>query len=167
MIGSQEGREGDEGDEGESEGPPEHRRYARYLRALEGVGEAEEAELVAAVLRDEDAVMAESAVNRHLERRAAELLTGPRFPAWAAMMAPVIGDRAFLARRLREWTLLRSVALGEPWTGEELLAASDWFQRTAAAAEVVTSPAALGLLAEHGRTRRVRNAAGRRQGPVP
>lgn len=144
------------------EEPPEHRRYARYLRALDSVAEAEEADLLATVLHDEDAAMAESAVNRHLERRAAQQLTSPRFPAWAAMMATVIGDRAFLARRLREWTLLRSIALDEPWTDEELLTASDWFQHTAAAAQLVTSPAALRLLAEHGRTRRVRNAASRR-----
>ncbi|AZM92715.1 hypothetical protein [Streptomyces sp. W1SF4] len=146
----------------EDEEPPEHRRHAGYLRALDSVSEAEEAALVATVLRDEDAVMAESAVNHHLERRAAQQLTGPRFPAWAAMMATVIGDRAFLTRRLREWTLLRSLVLDEPWTDEEVLTASDWFQRTAAAAELVTSPAALSLLAEHGRTRRVRNAASRR-----
>ncbi|WP_455361751.1 hypothetical protein [Streptomyces sp. SYSU K21746] len=37
--------------------------------------------------------------------------------------------------------------------------ASDWFQRSAAA--IVTSPEALKLLAERGRTRRVRNAASR------
>ncbi|MDK9499675.1 hypothetical protein QEZ40_005107 [Streptomyces katrae] len=146
----------------EDDEPPEHRRYARYLRALDSVAEAEEAGLLATVLRDDDTAMAESAVNRHLERRAAQQLTSPQFPAWAAMMASVIGDRAFLARRLREWTLLRSVVLDEPWTDEELLTASDWFQRTAAAARLVTSPAALGLLAEHGRTRRVRNAASRR-----
>ncbi|MFF9078905.1 hypothetical protein ACF1BR_04380 [Streptomyces rubiginosohelvolus] len=142
--------------------PLEHRRYARYLRALDSVGEAEEADLLATVLRDDDAAMAESAVNHHLERRAAQQLTSPQFPTWATMMATIIGDRAFLARRLREWTLLRSVALGEPWTDEELLTASDWFQRTAAATQLVTSAAALSLLAKHGRTRRVRNAASRR-----
>ncbi|MFJ8435308.1 hypothetical protein ACIQ9P_28835 [Kitasatospora sp. NPDC094019] len=139
--------------------PPEHRRYHQHLRALEAVVEAEEADLLAAVLRDEDRGMAEAAVNHHLGRRAAELLTGPGFPVWTATTATVVGDRDFLARRLREWTLLRAVALDEPWTDEELLAASDWFQRTAVTARFVTSPAALGLLAEHGRTRRVRNAA--------
>ncbi|EFL19313.1 hypothetical protein [Streptomyces sp. C] len=146
----------------EDDEPPEHRRYARYLQALDGVPEAEEADLLATVLGDDDAVMAESAVNHHLERRAAQQLTSPQFPVWATMMAAVIGDRAFLVRRLREWTLLRSIALDEPWTDEELLTASDWFQRTAAGAQFVTSRAALSLLAEHGRTRRVRNAASRR-----
>ncbi|WP_405977894.1 hypothetical protein [Streptomyces sp. NBC_00158] len=143
--------------------PPEHRRYARYLAALDGVGEAEEAALVADVLRDEHAGMAESAVNHHLERRAAEQLTGPGFPAWAAMMAAVVGERVFLARRLREWILFRAVVLDEAWSDEELLSASDWFQRTVAGAELVTSSAVLGLLAEQGRTRRVRNAASRRE----
>ncbi|MGE7387856.1 hypothetical protein ACQKM2_20505 [Streptomyces sp. NPDC004126] len=146
----------------EDDEPPEHRRHARYLRALDSVAGVEEADLLAAVLRDDDAVMAESAVNHHLERRAAEQLTSPQFPAWASMMATVVGERAFLARRLREWNLLRSIALDEPWTDEELLNASDWFQRTAALTQLVTSPAALRLLAEHGRTRRVRNAASRR-----
>ncbi len=142
--------------------PPEHRRYAVYLQALDVVPEADEAGLVAAVLRDDCVSMAQSAVNRHLERRAAELLTDPHFPAWARMMATTIGDRAFLIHRLREWTLLRAIALGEPWAAEKLTSASDWFQRTAAAAESVTSPDALSLLAERGRTRRVRNAASRR-----
>ncbi|MGW4895607.1 hypothetical protein ACWEQL_25570 [Kitasatospora sp. NPDC004240] len=141
--------------------PPEHRRYARHLAALESVAEEGEADLLATVLRDECVSMAEAAVNQHLERRAAEQLTGPRFPAWAGMMATVVEDRDFLTRRLREWTLLRAVVLDEPWTDEELLAASDWFQRTAVAVQPVT-PRALGLLAEHGRTRRVRNAAGLR-----
>ncbi|MFD8696404.1 hypothetical protein [Kitasatospora purpeofusca] len=142
--------------------PPEHRRYAQYLRALGSVAETDEADLLAAVLRDEDQSMAEAAVNQHLERRAAEQLTGPGFPAWAAMTATVVGDRAFLVRRLREWTLLRSLALDGPWTEEELLTASDWFQRTVTTSPLVTSPAAFGLLAERGRTRRVRNAASRR-----
>ncbi|MCX4756972.1 hypothetical protein [Kitasatospora purpeofusca] len=142
--------------------PPEHRRYAQYLRALESVAEAEEAELLATVLRDEDQSVAEAAVNQHLERRAAAQLTGPGFPAWAGRTAEVIGERAFLVRRLREWTLLRTIALDEPWAEEELLTASDWFQRTVTTSPLVTSPAAFGLLAERGRTRRVRNAASRR-----
>ncbi|MFD4908861.1 hypothetical protein [Kitasatospora purpeofusca] len=146
----------------EDDEPPEHRRYAEYLRALDSVAETDEAGLLAAVLRDDDQAMAEAAVNQHLERRAGQQLTGPGFPGWAEMMAAVVGDRAFLVRRLREWTLLRSVALDEPWSEEELLTASDWFQRTVTTSPLVTSPAALGLLAERGRTRRVRNAASRR-----
>jgi hypothetical protein len=144
------------------EEPPEHLRYRRYLGDLEDVSEADEAALVATVLEDPNVSMAEAAVNRHLERQAARLLTDPAFPAWAQTLATVIGDRPFLARRLREWTLLRAIALDEPWTAEDLTTASDWFQRTASVVLVVASPEALSLLAERGRTRRVRNAASRR-----
>ncbi|MEU4096355.1 hypothetical protein [Streptomyces sp. NPDC026673] len=147
------------------EEPAEHDRYRRYLRALDDVAEADEAGLVTTVLRDQDAAMAQAAVNHHLERRAAELLTDPAFTDWAGSMASTIGDRPFLTRRLREWTLLRSIALDEPWTAEELTTASDWMQRMVATTQVVNSTEALSLLAERGRTRRVRNAANRRLPP--
>ncbi|WP_330242963.1 MULTISPECIES: hypothetical protein [unclassified Streptomyces] len=105
--------------------------------------------------------MADSAVGRHLDRRAADLLTDPRFTAWAQNLTEVIADRDFLTRRLREWTLLRSIAQGKPWVAQELISASDWFQRVAATTQIVPSPEALMLLAERGRTRRVRDAASR------
>ncbi|MER5667151.1 hypothetical protein [Streptomyces mirabilis] len=148
-------------DEEPAEEPAEHRRFACYLQALEAVAEADEADLVAAVLRDQDTTMADSAVGRHLDRRAADLLTGPAFTAWARTTTEVIADRDFLTLRLREWTLLRTIALGEPWAAEDLTSASDWFQRMATTLQIVTSPEALRLLAERGRTRRVRNAASR------
>ncbi|MFC9632204.1 hypothetical protein ACFTY8_23685 [Streptomyces mirabilis] len=114
-----------------AEEPAEHERFACYLQALEAVAEADEADLVAAVLRDQDMTMADSAACRHLDRRAADLLTGPAFTAWARTMTEVFADRDFLTLRLREWTLLRTIALGKPWTAEDLTSASDWFQRTA------------------------------------
>lgn len=113
---------------------------------------------MAAVLRDQDTAMANSAVGRHLDRRAADLLTDGKFTAWAQTLTEVIADRDFLTLRLREWTLLRTIALGEPWTAEELTGATDWFQRMAAATQIAPSPEALRLLTERGRTRRVRNA---------
>ncbi|MEU9091613.1 hypothetical protein [Streptomyces sp. NPDC048428] len=100
------------------DGPPGHRRSAQHLRALEGITEADETALVATVLRDDDTTMAESAVKNHLERRAAELLAGPRFATWAQNMATVIEARGFLTR-LREWILLGAMALDEPWAAED------------------------------------------------
>ncbi|MCJ1676723.1 hypothetical protein MTF65_05045 [Streptomyces sp. APSN-46.1] len=141
--------------------PPEHWRYARHLDSLAAVSdEAAEAERVAAVLRDPDTVMAESAVVTHLDRRAAQLLADERFPGWARAMGEVLAGRAFPVRRLREWTLLKSINQGEPWSAAELTGASDWCQRTAVRA--VTSYEALSLLADAARTRRVRNAAAQR-----
>ncbi|MEU3774133.1 hypothetical protein AB0F11_13170 [Streptomyces sp. NPDC032472] len=156
-----------QGDEGAAQ--PEHWRYARHLEALAAVAAAggtgagaeaadrAEAEAVSAVLRDPDPVMAESAVVTHLDRRAAQLLDDPRFPGWARALGAALGGRAFPARRLREWTLLKTIGRGEPWSAEDLTGASDWCQRTAA--QLLTSYEALSLLAASARTRRVRNAA--------
>ncbi|MFF4099657.1 hypothetical protein [Streptomyces sp. NPDC001903] len=142
----------------------EHWRYARHLETLAaaalGADEAGEAEAVAAVLRDRDPVMAESAVVTHLDRRAAQLLADPRFPGWALAVGTAIGDRAFPARRLREWTLLKAISDGGPWSAAELTAASDWCQRTAA--QSLGSYEALDLLAATARTHRVRSAAAAR-----
>lgn len=140
---------------------PEHWRYAGHLEALEAVpDEAAEAAAVAAVLRDPDPVMAESAVVTHLDRRAVRLLADEAFPGWAQALAAVLAGRAFPERRLREWTLLRAITGGGPWSAAELTAASDWCQRTAARS--LTSYEALGLLAGEARTRAVRNAAAQR-----
>jgi hypothetical protein len=62
----------------------------------------------------------------------------------------------FLEQRLREWTLFRAITLGLPWHPDALVESSDWLQRKTAAA---LNADALALLAEHGRTRRIRNAA--------
>ncbi|HEY9373524.1 hypothetical protein [Streptomyces sp.] len=143
--------------------PAEHRRFARHLAALGAVAEADEAELVTTVLGDEDTTMAVSAVIRHLDRRAAQLMSDPRFSAWAHAMAAATGEHDFLVRRLHEWTLLRRIAQAEPWTAEEVTGASDWLQRTAATnTRLAADPEVLGLLAVRGRTRRVRTAAGLR-----
>ncbi|MFD7257637.1 hypothetical protein [Streptomyces sp. NPDC059874] len=137
---------------------PEHWRYGRHLEALAGAcGAGAEAAAVAAVLRDPDPVMAESAVVTHLDRRAARLLVDEGFSAWAQALTGVLAGRAFPERRLREWTLLKAITRGEPWSDAELTHASDWCQRTAA--QSTASAEALALLAAAARTRRVRNAA--------
>lgn len=48
--------------------------------------------------------------------------------------------------------------MGEPWTVEEVTGATDWFQCMATTPQIVSTPEALRLLGDHGRTRRVRNA---------
>jgi hypothetical protein len=85
---------------------------------VEAVAEADEATLVTTVLHDRDATMTDSAVGRHLDRRVAGLLTERRFRARTQTMTEVIADRDFLTRRLREWTLLRTITLGKPWDAQ-------------------------------------------------
>ncbi|MGW0394659.1 hypothetical protein ACWDYJ_27995 [Streptomyces sp. NPDC003042] len=144
---------------------PDRWRYAGHLDRLAAAAGAAraagEAEAVAAVLRDPDPVMAESAVVTHLDRRAVRLLAAEEFSAWARALHAVLDGRAFPARRLREWILLKAVAAGGEWSAAELVAASDWCQRTAAAQSPV-SYEALALLADSARTRRVRNTAAQR-----
>lgn len=141
--------------------PPEHARYADYRRALARVADADEAALVAEVLADPDRVMAEAAISGHLDDRAAALSPLSSYPDWAERMAGLVEGRAFLVRRLGEWALFRAIELNAPWAAEGLLAATDWLQRKVS--ECSTAPEALAVLAENGRTKRVRNAAARRR----
>ncbi|WP_405796629.1 hypothetical protein [Streptomyces sp. NBC_01506] len=53
--------------------PDEHVRFAAYLDKLRQVADANEVDLVSRVLTDPDQTMAQSAVLRHLDRRAADL----------------------------------------------------------------------------------------------
>jgi hypothetical protein len=147
-------------DTGKQPAEDEHQRFARYVRELADVRQEDEAELVRSVLRDPDAVMAQSAVARHLDRRAMQLLTDPRFGDWFHAMNNLVRGLEFLTRRLHEWMLLRAIAVNAPWRSEDVLAASDWFQRTAV--QIPASSAVLRLLANQGRTRRVRVSADRR-----
>uniref|UniRef100_A0AAU3HQM4 Uncharacterized protein n=1 Tax=Streptomyces sp. NBC_01393 TaxID=2903851 RepID=A0AAU3HQM4_9ACTN len=137
--------------------PDEHVRFARYRRAFDEVAPADAASLIARVLTDPDKGMANSAVCDYLDRRAAELLTDPGYPAWRLEMTGLVGVDDFSTRRLDEWTLLRAMTLNEPWDTENLLAASNWLQlRTA---EKFSGVTVLEVLAESGRTRRIRNIA--------
>ncbi|MEU9091577.1 hypothetical protein [Streptomyces sp. NPDC048428] len=138
----------------------EHQRFARYLHELAVVSNEDEADLVTRILRDPDTTMAQSAIVRHLDRRAALLLTDEGFTGWARAMSEISAEREFLAHRLREWTLLRSITVGEPWASDEVTTGSDWFQRKAV--ETLPSSVVLTLLSETGRTRRVRADASRR-----
>ncbi|MGW7506435.1 hypothetical protein ACWGJ0_01650 [Streptomyces massasporeus] len=136
--------------------PAEHARYAAYLDELEQVADADESALVGGVLADPDPVMARAAVVRHLDRRAAELFPTPLWEEWAEAMARVMVGHPFPVRRLQEWSLFRAVALGLPWHRDDLLTASDWLQLKAADE---ANPEALQVLAESGRTKRIRNTA--------
>ncbi|MFD6163497.1 hypothetical protein ACFWF7_43650 [Nocardia sp. NPDC060256] len=150
----------------EDTAPEEHLRYRQYQQDLAAVTDAAEPELVAAVLRDPDQTMAESAVSEHLNTLAAQLiqLDARKFDQWAVVITEQLADHDFLIRRLQEWSLLKSITLDHPWTPEDVVATTDWFQRKAA--DTVTSRAALTLLAAQGRTQRVRTTATLRLRPA-
>ncbi|MFE5406646.1 hypothetical protein ACFQ9Z_36110 [Streptomyces sp. NPDC056580] len=136
--------------------PDEHVRFAAYLDQLGRVADLDEVDLVRRVLTDPDRTMAQSAVLRHLDRRAAGLYPGPAYEGWAQAMTPATNARPFLAQRLREWSLFRAVTLKLPWQPDDLLASSNWLQLKTAAG---TNTEAIGILADAGRTKRIRNTA--------
>jgi hypothetical protein len=134
--------------------PDEHVRFAAYLDKLGHVADANELDLVSRVLADPDQTMAQSAVLRHLDRRAADLYPGPAYEGWAQTMTQAAIDHPFLAQRLQEWSLFRAITLKLPWQQEDLLASSNWLQLKTAAG---TNTEAIEMLAEAGRTKRIRN----------
>ncbi|WP_329272099.1 hypothetical protein [Streptomyces pseudovenezuelae] len=136
--------------------PDEHVRFAAYLDKLEHVADPDEVDLVSRVLTDRDQTMAQSAVLRHLDRRAANLYPGPAYDEWAQTMTQATIDRPFLTQRLREWSLFHAITLELPWQPDDLLASSNWLQLKTAAG---TNTVAVELLAEVGRTKRIRNTA--------
>jgi hypothetical protein len=140
-----------------SPAPAEHARFHDHIRELSHVSDIDECRLLETVLGDSDQVMAESAVLRHLDRKAATLENADAFEQWSRRVSPVLDQHALLARRLRDWSLHYAIIAGGHWSAADLIESSDWLQRKVA--EHVDSPAALIALAEHGRTNRVRNEA--------
>ncbi|MEU1203305.1 hypothetical protein ABZ446_44910 [Streptomyces sp. NPDC005813] len=136
--------------------PDEHERFGVYLDELRQVADPDEVDLVGRVLTDPDRTMAQSAVLRHLDRRAAGLYPGSAYEGWAQMMTRATVGHPFLAQRLREWSLFRAVALKLPWQPDDLLASSNWLQLKTAAG---TNTEAIEILAEAGRTKRIRHTA--------
>ncbi|MFE5596028.1 hypothetical protein [Streptomyces sp. NPDC056549] len=136
--------------------PDEHVRFAVYLDKLAHVADPDEVDLVSRVLNDPDQTMAQSAVLRHLDRRATDLYLVPAYEGWAQVMTQATTDLPFLAQRLRDWSLFRAVTLKLPWQPDDLLASSNWLQLKTAAG---TNTQAIEILAEAGRTKRIRNTA--------
>ncbi|WP_329203319.1 hypothetical protein [Streptomyces sp. NBC_01435] len=97
--------------------PPEHLRFAVYLQALAQVRNQEAPGLMTEVLADPDPypAMAQSAVICHLDRWATDLLKSPEYATWAQAMVKVLEPHPFLVQRLQEWSLVRAVALAQPW----------------------------------------------------
>ncbi|MCQ8195055.1 hypothetical protein [Streptomyces rugosispiralis] len=71
-------------------------------------------------------------------------------------MAQATSDHLFLVQRLRAWALFRAVTLNLSWSPDGLPASSNWLQLKTAAG---TNTEVIGVLAEAGRTKRIRSTA--------
>lgn len=132
----------------------EHLRHAVYLRALADATPPDDLPVITRVLEDPDQAMAAAAVVRHLDRMGE---SHPDFDTWAEAVLPVLGGREFPTRRVAEWRLYRELVAGGEPDRDRLHEASDWLQRKVA--DDLTGSAVLEVLAEVGRTKRVRNTA--------
>ena len=137
--------------------PAEHTRFHDYLRTLSQVSDADENTIIADVLTDPDHTMADAAILGHLDRRAATLDDGEAFNTWSQQLAGVLHGRVLPEQRLREWSLIKDIDSGRTRNTADLVEASDWLQRHLA--EHTASQQALAVLADQGRTRRIRNSA--------
>ncbi|MFC1409568.1 hypothetical protein ACEZCY_25310 [Streptacidiphilus sp. N1-12] len=140
----------------------EHPRYAWYTALLErtGPGTAGEADLLAAFLCDPDQAMGLSTVIQHLGNRIGELGSSQALGDWQATVDRVLRQSSFLHTRAVDGLRLRRHEEGEPLAAEQLPDYSDWLQRRLAESSV--RPGVLAVLAEHGRTHRIRRGAGAR-----
>lgn len=124
----------------------EHLRFEWYRDAVP----RDETAFLRLVLADPDREMAISAVSARIDERARSSVD---FASWAERVGPVCAHVEFLRHRLAEWRLIIDALAGRPVDSGAVLAASDWAQRKLASA---VDGDLLVLLAEHGRTRRVR-----------
>ncbi|MFE2016845.1 hypothetical protein ACFW9O_02195 [Streptomyces sp. NPDC059499] len=136
-----------------------HARWDLYRSAA---GQPEAAELLLAAVRAEtDLPLASSAVVMMLEKVPAD-----ERRRWVDALRPEV--RGYAERRSNELAVLDSLARGERSFGaDDVEAWSDWLQLRAAQAGTDGDGHVLDVLAEHGRTKRIRrhaaeSAAGRR-----
>ncbi|WKX09485.1 hypothetical protein [Streptomyces sp. NL15-2K] len=125
---------------------------------MEQVTASDEPDLIRRILADPDQTMARSAIVRHIDRQAATRYSTPAYDAWAESVAQATAGNPFLTQRLRDWALLRSIAVTQQWDPASLAEAPNWLQLKIAATPAIPS-AALTLLAAEGRTKRIRHTA--------
>jgi len=145
----------------------EHVRSAAYRRVISVAAAATSRDgdraLVATILRDPEEMTARTAVVDLVDTIATKTTDPADFQKWSAEILPEIdrfsteGNRGFVHRRVHDWMFWLSVKAGHTPTPDELADVTDWMQRRIA--EESTSAPVLTVLAEHGRTKKIRNIA--------
>jgi hypothetical protein len=148
----------------------EHVRWSVYQRIASVAAASRERggdrAIVAAMLRDPVEMVAKSAVVDLVDKVAVKATDPTEFRRWSAEVLletdrfEAEGNREFVRRRIRDWLCYLSVKDGQ--VPAELAEVSNWMQRVLA--ETSTSLPVLTLLAESGRTRKIRNIAKNRAG---
>jgi hypothetical protein len=145
----------------------EHVRLSLYLRVIAEAtatqDRANDREVIGRILRDPEELTSKTAFVEFVDNVAGRSTDPAEFERWAAAITPEIeslqaeGNRRFLHDRIRDWTIYLTIKAGHTPNSAELAETTDWMQRTIA--ETSTSLPTLTLLAENGRTRKIRNVA--------
>ncbi|WP_409463385.1 hypothetical protein [Amycolatopsis sp. GA6-003] len=143
----------------------EHVRSAAYRRVV-AAGGADPRELAAVLVRDPQPLTAKTAVVELVDQVAGETADPAEFRrlaegivAEADRLAPA-KDREFVRQRVRDWEVWLETENGRVPDAAGLESASDWMQRRLA--DFSASREVLAWLAEHGRTKKIRNIAANR-----
>ena len=136
-------------------------RFHQLSSAVRDGDPADDPALLAELLAEPDRLMAESVLTSLVDTRAGRL-DSASFAAWAEPVLDAVGADGFVARRVQEWTLFKTIRSGAPVDRDALAAASNWLQRKVV--EESGSAAAVTAMGEVGRTKRVRNEAKTRAG---
>ncbi|ATY13808.1 hypothetical protein CU254_27795 [Amycolatopsis sp. AA4] len=144
----------------------EHVRSAAYRRVVAARGGAAPRELAAVLVRDPEPLTAKTAVVELVDQVARETADPAEFRRRAAgivaeadRLGPV-KDREFVRQRARDWEVWLETENGRVPDVAELESVSDWMQRRLA--DFSASRQVLAVMAEHGRTKKIRNTAANR-----
>jgi hypothetical protein len=145
----------------------EHVRSAAYQRIIPVIADSPSREddraIVAKILRDPRPMTAKTAVVALVDEIAAAANDPAAFRRWADEVLPEADlrtagvDHEFIRRRIHDWVFSLSMKDGRVPAPAELAEVTDWMQRRIA--ESSLSLPVLGLLAESGRTKKIRNVA--------
>jgi hypothetical protein len=148
----------------------EHERWAAYRQVIAAAAADDDRSgdraLVAAFLRDPVDLVAKSAIVELVDAIAMKTTDPAEFRRWTSELAPELdrladGHREFVWQRVRDWSLYLAIETGHDPTTTELNEATHFMQRFLA--DRSTSRAALDMLGEMGRTKKIRNIAKNRK----
>jgi hypothetical protein len=150
----------------------EHVRSSAYQRVVSVTAAAQSRDgdraVVATILRDPLEMASRTAVVDLVDKLALKAADAAEFRRWSAEILPetdrfaTAGNREFVRRRVHDWLFSLSIMDGRVPDPAELADVTDWMQRLLA--EESTSLPVLGMLAESGSTRKIRNIAKNRLG---
>jgi hypothetical protein len=136
----------------------EHVRHQFYKDVIDSLERAADIrDLVDALSRDPDTVMASAAATYLVDSVARRNDRISDFASWGQLAGRLLEEFEFPRKRFGEWLVYKRIQSGDADAIREALRGSDWLQKKLAA-ECAELPV-LEMLAEEGRTKRIRSLA--------